>query len=168
MDQIGGDMIKAFQKIKKDMFKYLEVSLKIYFCKCYDVFSEHQAIVETHKIVHKYLKDKYPKYPEALFPKFRIKRMEYKNMMQIQIQEYLSDINGWNYGGTIMMPDSVIHDIYYKTELTGFEPFILMTKYNHDSKSIYVGGHTAIEEYAAEIMSPLSMAYQYAIDEEIL
>lgn len=161
-------MVKDFLALKDIMNDYITDCVKLYFCEIYDVFSEQQVILETYKIINKHLQDSLPMYPSEYYPQCRIKRIE-DWQMQIQVQEYFNDIKGWKYIGTISMPDtSKIHDVYLKTDLTGFEPFILMTKYDHDAKSINVGGHIAVEQWHHEIMSPLSMAYQYAIDEEIL
>lgn len=158
-------MIEEYKKIQKDMSKYIEKCLYVYFSGIYDPITEYNVTQETHRIVKDYLKKKYCGYPEDFFPSFRIRRMEDNSKMMLQIQEYYNDLRGWRYIGTITIPPSnEIHDIYIRTGF-GMEEFTLMTKFGHGRNDVHIGGYIAAAEYEAQIMTPLALAYDYALSE---
>jgi len=158
-------MVKDFKKIRKNLEKYIEPILITFFCYIYDPITEHQVIEETRRIVDNYLKSKYPKFPQEYIPQFRIRRGEDKSKMVLQTQEYFNDLKGWKYIGTIEIPpNGEIHDIYLRHNF-GTEDFTLMTKFGHDRNKVHIGGYRAAAEHEAQVMSPLAIAYDYALSE---
>lgn len=157
-------MVDDFKKIQEEMANYIKKSLPIYFSSSYDPIIEYQVAQHFHKIVHQHLKDKYPDFPIEYLPQFRIRRVQ-KEQMMLQLQEHFNDIKGWRYIGTIgMPPGGETHDIYIRVGY-GMEEFTLMTKFGDDTNDVNIGGYKAAAEYEAQIMTPLSVAYDYALTE---
>lgn len=160
MDKI----IEMFEEIKKSMDAEIKDSLQVYYVYMYDPVTEYLMERELKKLVHQRMEEMWPDFPKEFLPQFRIKIQD-SSHVEMQIQSFFNDLKGWRYIGTLTMPfDIDIYDIYIRTNV-GIEPFELMTKFNHDRNSVFIGGQKAVYEYSQEAATPLAYAYDYAVHE---
>jgi hypothetical protein len=155
--------IKMFMKIRKELLKELSTSLQVYYCDIWDPCCEFIVQKEVYKIVKFLMENKYSDIDKDIFPQFIFRRSEESDKhMDVLIQEYYNNEPKLKYLGSPVIDDH-IHDVYIRPSFF-MGDYRLFVKYGHDEDHYVDGGEQAEMEYYNGIRSPLSIAYQLALD----
>lgn len=161
---MNDDLIKKFNEIKGTLVNKLEPLVTTYFGGVFNPLMKFHIVRETQRLAEEEIKDMFPDFPYHLLPQFKFSNTP-EGDVEIFVQEYINGLNGWKYIGTITMDGNELLDVYIKFAVFSSNEFTLMVKYGHGIKDYYYGGAQAQEDYLAGKFTPLSAAYQLALDE---
>lgn len=150
-------------KIRKELLDEISNSLQVYYCDIWDPCCEFILQKEVVKIVKGLMEERYPEIPKELFPQFLFRRSDDSDShMDVMIQQYYNGNKHLKYLGSPLIDDH-IHDVFIRPPFF-MDDYRLVVKYGHDEDHFVDGGEQAEMEYYNGIRSPLSIAYQLALD----
>lgn len=157
------EKIKVFMQIRKELLREVTKSLQVYYCDIWDPCCEFIVQKEVIKIIKFLMEHRYPHIDKDIFPQFLFRRSEESNsQMDVLIQQYYNNEPKLKYLGSPII-DEHVHDVYIRPSYF-MDDYRLFVKYGHDEDHYVDGGEQAEMEYYNGIRSPLSIAYQLALD----
>jgi hypothetical protein len=161
------DIFEQFSAARDMIFETLRESLPIYFSILFDPMCEALIERETCKIAFETVQECFPDLPEQYIPQFRIKRSaDDPESMEIMVQQYFCRSCGLRYIGTAGL-DNELFDVYIR-DPSVIDGVSILVKYGHDPKDVLTGTERAYHEHSMGMYTPLSVAYQMAMDEGLI
>lgn len=161
------DLIEQFSAARDLLFETMRESLPVYFSALFDPVCEHLVERESCRIAEDRVREFFPELPEQYFPQFRIKRSEDNpDCMDVMVQQYFCRSNGLKYLGTAGLDDELF-DVYVR-DPAFMDEISILVKYGHEPDEVLTGTERAYHEYSMGMYTPLSVAYQMAMDEGLI
>jgi hypothetical protein len=158
------DYIKEYIKIRDYLNGRMQEMVEVYLCGIWDPLCKYVLIKETNKLIQYELKNMFPHFPEEYFPKTKFRVYEDDMEIEAGLQEYFNSEKNLDFLGNVEINSSSF-DMYVKRSYDPNFDFTFVAKYGHDIDSKYEGSKTAAADYFIGKTTPLSVAYQMAVDE---
>jgi len=159
--------IELFTNAREYLIERAEPTIKAFFCGIWDPLSKFIIIKEINNILNKELKQAVPDLPRHMRPCFKYRIHDEDLQFEISIQNYINKERRLNYLGSISI-SSVIYDLYYRDSYDGSPHPIFLSRYGHLKENYVSGSKTAEAEYLLGEMTPLSLAYGLAVEDNII
>ena len=156
--------IAIFIEARNYLISTLEEKVNVYLSGIWDPLSTFVLIRETNKVIEKELKSLFPDIQEEYLPKCKFKVRAEDHELEVGVQEYLHNEPNSTFLGNIEMT-GVNYDLYCRNSWDPNFQYVFIARYGHDSISFLKGSKTAAAEYMMGIQSPLSIAYNIALEE---
>jgi hypothetical protein len=159
---VDDQIAKEFVEVREALFEILEPTMQAYFCQMWDPLSYLIIVKETKEILTRILTQRFPNFPPKLFPQVLFMRNDEADGMELSVQFYYNSNTDLKYLGTCDIGGSY-YDLYYRDRY-GYGAPIFVARYGHDSINSISGSHEAEADFLSGKMTPLSLAYQIALD----
>lgn len=155
------ELIQDFITAREFLNDIVEPSLQVYVCGMFDPLNRFCLLRDIKKVMHQQLPSIVPDLPQEFYPQILFSADDETKIFEFCLQTYLNKtpslqfLGACDYGG-------VLYDMYLSS-LCDIEPWFV-SRYGHTEENEICGAHSARSEYHLGITSPLSIAYQMAID----
>ena len=149
--------------IRYKLMGQLQTMLEVYLTGTWDPLIKHCIIKELQQLIVKYLSYEFPEFPIRYFPHIKI-NFDNIHFVGASVQEYLNMDNSLMFLGNIEY-DGIIYDLYFRESWDPRFTYVFYARYGHDESSFEKGSEKPAAEYMMGISTPLSIAYELAINE---
>lgn len=156
--------IEQFIYIRNSLYHKLEDLSDVLLNACLDPISKYVVIKETQNLLKRELVNENPDFPERLLPNVKIKIFEEEYTLEIGIQQYLNTDSSLNFLANIEH-ESNVYDLYCRKSMDPAVSHVYYAKYGHTENMFDKASKTAEAQYMLGIVTPLSTAYAFALDE---
>ena len=155
------NLIEDFSTARDYLLDIIQPSLEVYVCGIFDPLNMFCLLRDIKKVMHTHLQEVVPDLPKEFYPQLLLSADEDSKVFEFCIQNYLNKVPSLKFLGACEY-GGVLHDMYY-SDLCDIEPWFV-SRYGHSDENEFSGATAARSEYHLGITSPLSIAYQMAID----
>ena len=159
--------IELFDNAREYLLERVEPTLQAFFCGIWDPLSKFVIIREIDNILNKELKQVVPDLLRHMRPQFKYRICEEDLQIEVSVQRYLNKERRLNYLGSAEI-GAVIYDLYYRDSYDGTPNTVFLSRYGHLEENYLSGSKTAEAEYFLGEMTPLSVAYGLAVEDNII
>lgn len=161
------DIIDQFSAARDLLFETMRESLPVYFSTIFDPVSELIVERETCRIALDRVRSSFPTLPEQYLPQFRIRRSdESPECMDVMVQQYFCRSTGLKYLGTAGI-DEELFDVYVRDPAL-LDELSIFVKFGHEPSDVLTGTERAYHEHSRGMYTPLAIAYQMILDENLI
>lgn len=156
--------IEEFEQLRDYLADTILDTVTNFWCdhEALETIYAYPLIKEITKIIQKDL-DSRTTLPQHLIPKFKIS-IKNEDLM-ISIQEYFNDDKDCIFLANVSIEEK-IYDLYCKKSYDSSSlDYSFMEKHGHDQTDVTEGTKTAETEYMLQLPTPLSVAYEIALNE---
>ena len=158
------DYVEEYINIRMRLCSHIHEMAEVYLTGCWDPMMIHIIIKELKQIIVKELSHEYPDFPIEYLPKVKIKVDTDSQFIEIGVQEYFNETPDLIFLGNIEH-DYVIYDLYCRDSWDPYFSHVFYARNGHEENAYEKGSKEPAAEYMMGIMTPLSIAYSFAIDE---
>ena len=156
------EYIEQYVEIRDKLVSQLHSMVEVYLTGIWDPLMHH--ISEVQKLIAKELTCDYPEFPEQYLPNLKIKVDESIHFIEASVQAYLNVSCGLTFLGNTEY-GGMMYDLYCRDSWDPQFSHVLYARYGHDEASFDKGAKEPAAEYMMGKMTPLSIAYGFAVDE---
>jgi len=156
--------IAIFIEARNHLISTLEDKANIYLSGIWDPISSFVLIRELNKVIANELNDLFPDIPKESLPQCKFKINDEVLDLEVGVQEYLNNEPNSIFLGNIGM-SGINYDLYCRDSWDPNFQYIFIARYGHDPISVLKGSKTPAAEHMMGIQSPLSIAYNIALEE---
>lgn len=156
--------IDQYIEIRDCLYNKVQQMCEIYFTKIWDPLMKYLIIKETKQLVTRELAHDFPRFPVDYLPqvKFRIDEKDY--YIEAGIQIFLNKYRNLYFLGNIEH-GGADYDLYCRESFDPNFSYVFYARYGHDDDSFMKGSREPAAEYMTGIVTPLSIAYSFAVEE---
>lgn len=158
------NLVDQYIEIRDHLFHNLYSLTELCFTEIWDPIIKYNLIQETNKLIDQQLKCFFPNFPCIYLPKVKFKVNDDEREIEAGIQMFLNTIPDLKFLGTNEMGDD-IYDLYIRESWDSNFSHVFYAKYDHPDNAFLKGSKVAAAEYMIGKVTPLSVAYSYALDE---
>ena len=158
------DYIEEYIKIRYKLREQLQTMIEVYLSGTWDPLMKHYIIKELQQLVVKQLSYEFPDFPVPYLPHIKIRFDNDIHFVEASVQEYLNTDSSLIFLGNAEY-DSCVHDLYCRESWDLRFSHVFYTRYGHEEYAFEKGSKKPAAEYMMGISTPLSMAYELAINE---
>lgn len=156
--------IEQYMHIRDKLLEQLESMIEVYMTGIWDPCMRYILVKELQALIVRELSREFPDFPVSYLPHIKIKINESIRFIEAGVQTYLNTTKDMIFLGNIDH-DGITYDLYCRESWDPNFSHVFYARYGHEDDSFYKGSKTAAAEYMMGIMSPLSIAYSFAVDE---
>ena len=161
------EYVVEYITIRERVLEKLRDMVDVYLTNIWDPMMKYMIIKEVQLLLNRELKNEYPDFPHKYFPNVKIKIYEEEHEIEIGIQEYLNKDTTLMYLGTTEF-DCRLYDLYCRESWDSSVSHIFYARYGHGDTLFDKGSKEPAAQYMMGIITPLSTAYSFAIDEGLI
>jgi hypothetical protein len=160
---MDNELLNQFNLIKQTILENLNSHMSIMECHIWDPICGLVAIREIKKYINIEIQNIFPDFPIEYIPQIFFKFESSEENLEVGVQTYFNDSQNLVYIGTCEF-DAVLYDMYYENSYEPYAKFNFIAKYGNDPENKISGGREAANDYLQGKSTPLSLAFQLAID----
>lgn len=157
------EYLEEFIEIRDILFDKVKELVEVYMCDIWDPLMKYTINRDMMKIIKTDIANEYPDFPIQYLPKIRLEE-ESDEQINVIIQEHMNPFDLLNYLGTVEY-DGGVYDLYCRDSWTPDCSHVFYAIYGNDKDMVIKGASTARDEFFTGVYSPLSIAYQLAVDQ---
>lgn len=150
--------------IRYKLMEQFQTMIEVYLTGTWDPLIKHCIIKELQQLIVKYLSYEFPDFPISYLPHIKISFNDNIHFVGASIQEYLNTERNLMFLGNTEY-DSCIYDLYCRESWDPNFSHVFYARYGHDEFSFEKGSKRPAAEYMMGISTPLSIAYNLALNE---
>jgi len=158
------DYKEEYITIRYKLMGQLQTMLEVYLTGTWDPLIKHCIIKELQQLIVKYLSHEFPDFPIPYLPHIKISFDDDIQFVGASVQEYLNTDSHLIFLGTTNY-NECIYDLYCRESWDVRFTYVFYARYGHDESSFEKGSKKPAAEYMMGISTPLSIAYERAINE---
>lgn len=158
------DLVSAFVEARSYICNSVSSKVECFLTDMWDPMIKFMIIKETNEIINRELSRIFPELDPKYYPKIKFKVDEDEKCLEIGIQNYLNKDRELIFLGTCDY-GNVLYDFYVRDSWDPSVSHVFYARYGHEIISYEKGSKKPAAEYMMGIMTPLSIAYSFAIEE---
>ncbi len=155
---------KLFEEARNYLMRTVGQKIEIFMTSGQDSLTNHMIVRETADLIHRELKELFPKLPPKYLPKCKFRILEAEKHIEAGIQNYFNRETDLTFLGTNDI-SSTPFDYYMRESWDPIVDYIFVARYGHAPECEHRGSRTAEAEYYLGSITPLSVAYGIAIED---
>ncbi len=159
--------IEVFCDARQYLVEAIDPYIDTFLCGIWDPCIKFTLVRDTQNLIEKDLVAKFPEIKPKQLPKVKFRLHDDAKMTQISIQHYYNSESDLKYLGSVGIADEFF-DLYYRQSYDPRFQYVFTAKYGHGFEQYYSGSKTAHAEYALGAVTPLAIAYSFALDEGVI
>jgi hypothetical protein len=161
------DLVSQYVEIRDSLMGRLDQMVDVYLTEIWDPLMKFLIVKELQKMITTELAQEFPDFPIKYLPHVKIKIDEDNRMIEAGLQYFFNSDTHLNYLGNIEHAGGIF-DLYYRDSWDPMVKHIFYARNGHDENSYEKGSKTAEAEYFMGMMTPLSIAYSFALEDGII
>ena len=155
-----------FIKIRSILTTRVQEAADTYLVNLWDPIISYNLNKEIKKLLNRNLSKEFPNFPVPLLPtvKINVSEDEDEFIVEILVQKYLNKNPSLIFLGNAEY-NNIFYDLYCKKSWDPNFPYILYERHGHEDEMFSYASKTAQVEYLMGFITPLSIAFQLALDE---
>lgn len=158
------EYVEQYIQIRDRLLSQLESMLEVYMTGMWDPLMRHIIIKELRELIVRQLSAEFPNFPINYLPHIKIKVCEETHWIEAGVQSYFNKMNDLIFLGNIEH-GGIEYDLYCRESWDSNFSHIFYAKNGHDDNAYEKGSKKPAAEYMMGIMTPLAIAYGFAVDE---
>lgn len=158
------EYIEEYIQIRDRLMQQLQSMMEVYMTGMWDPCMRYIITKEVQELIARELAREYPDFPIEYLPHIKIKVDESIYFIEAGVQAYLNTAKGLNFLGNVDH-DGITYDLYCRESWDPNFSHVFYARFGHDAESFEKGSKQPAAEYMMGMMTPLSIAYSFAIDE---
>ncbi len=158
------DYVEEYITIRDSLLNQLRSMIEVYSAGMWDPLMRYIIVKELQQLVVTDMSAEFPDFPVQYLPNIKIKFDDDTRFVETGIQVYLNKTGGLIFLGNADH-DGIVYDLYCRESWDPNFSHIFYARYGHDENSFDLGSKEPAAEYMLGMMTPLSIAYSYAIEE---
>jgi len=158
------DYIEQYIEIRDRLMCKLQSMMEVYMTGMWDPLMRFIIIKELQQLIVSELSGEFPDFPIKYLPKIKIKVDESIFFIEAGVQMYLNTTGGLTFLGNVDH-GGVSYDLYCRDSWDPSFSHVFYARYGHEEDSFEKGSKQPAAEYMMGMMTPLSIAYGFAVDE---
>lgn len=158
------EYLNEFINIRESIIEKLDSMIEVYLCDIWDPLMVHTISKELQQLIVRELMYDYSDFPTKYLPRIKFKISTDTGELDTSVQMYLNPDTSLNYLASVELGD-IVYDLYCRESWDPSVSHIFYARFGHDYNSFIKGSKVASKEYFMGAMTPLSIAFQLAIDD---
>jgi hypothetical protein len=158
------NIVEQFIEARQYLYDSLESKVECFLCGMWDPLMKFIIIKETNELVNRELIRMFPNLKPQYLPKVKFKMDEDEGAIEVGVQNYLNMEGDLTFLG-VTEYGGIIYDFYIRESFDPNFEYIFYARNGHDPYEYEKGSKVPAAEYMMGMMTPLSIAYGFAIDE---
>jgi hypothetical protein len=159
--------IEVFCQARQYLVESIEPTIECFLTGLWDPCIKFILMRETAEIIDKDLRVNFPELDEKFLPKVKFRMHDEEEVTEVSIQNFFNSDNLLTYLGSAGVGGHVF-DLYFRNSFDPRIDYMFVSKYGHGPDEYYSGSKTAEAEYNMGAVTPLSVAYQMAIEDGVI
>lgn len=156
--------IEQYIYIRDKLMQRLQTSMEVYASGMWDPACRYVFIKELQQLMTRELSREFPDFPVSYLPKIKIKVDDSIFYIEAGVQAYLNKTKDLMFLGNVEH-DGVMYDLYCRDSWDPYFSHVFYARYGHEDDAFDKGSKEPAAEYMMGMVTPLSMAYGFAVDE---
>ena len=156
--------IEQYVHIRNRLMEQLQSMMEVYMTGMWDPLMRHLIVKELQALIVRDLSREFPDFPVSYLPHIKIKVDESIHFIEAGVQAYLNKTKDLMFLGNVEH-DGVMYDLYCRDSWDPYYSHVFYARYGNEDDAFDKGAKTAAAEYMMGMMTPLSIAYGFAVDE---
>lgn len=158
------DLIKQYIEIRDHLGATITQMCEVYLTDIWDPLMRYMIIKDLNQVISKDLSYEYPDFPIEYLPKVKFRVDTKETSIEAGIQIYFNKDSNLYFLGCIEH-DNIDYDLYCRESWDPYISHIFYARNGHTSESFEKGAKEPAAQYMMGKMTPLSIAYSFAIEE---
>jgi len=162
------ELIKEYIEIRGYLESKIESITMTYLTfSNFNPLTKHVLVQETKNLINQELSNQFPSFPKKYLPQIKFKI--HSEILEIEsgIQVYFNLFNSLLFLGCCNI-EKVDYDLYCRTSFDSSLDYMFYARYGHQEYDFIKGSKIAKAEYFLGLPTPLSIAYNFALEEGIV
>ena len=156
--------VEQYIHIRDTLMNKLQSMMEVYMTGMWDPLMRHIIIKEIQSLVVTDLSREFPDFPVSYLPHIKIKVCEDIHFIEAGVQSYLNKMRDMIFLGNVDHGGAT-YDLYCRDSWDSNFSHVFYARYGHDDELFDKGAKEPAAEYMMGMMTPLSIAYGFAVDE---
>jgi len=158
------EYVEQYIIIRDRLMQQLQSMMEVYMTGMWDPMMRHIIIKELQDLIVRELSREFPEFPVQCLPHIKIRVCEDIHFIEAGVQTYFNNIKDLTFLGNVDH-DGVTYDLYCRNSWDPNFSHVFYARYGHEDNSFEKGSKEPAAEYMLGMMTPLSIAYGFAVDE---
>jgi len=156
--------IEEYIQIRDSLTYQLQSMMEVYMTGLWNPLMRYVIVKELKELIIRELSREFPDFPIQYLPHIKIRVCEDIHVIEAGIQQYLNTTGGLTFLGNVDH-GATTYDLYCRNSWDPRFSHVFYARYGHEQNSFERGSKQPAAEYMMGMMTPLSIAYSFAIDE---
>lgn len=156
--------IQDFIEIKTRLQQVLEEMVNVYLTGIWDNLMYVYIIKEMQNLIKNQLAEEFPDFPISYLPQIKLKVIPEEKIIEAGIQQFLNQDQNLIFLGNVDVGENN-YDLYCRKSFDPRFDYVFFARYGHTQECIFKGSKSAAADYMMGKMTPLSVAFELAVEE---